>query len=113
MSGSVEVHIRHVMDGNLSIPKNSCFRAFPMNWPVRNLMRHVICELEVIGFFQKLVESSLSILLLPVHFSMLGKFSEIRSRSLIRSCFLGYLLKNLTGPLLGVASLEGQSSFWK
>ena len=111
MSGSVEVQIGHVMDGNLSIPKKSCLRAFPMYWPVRNLITHVICESVIVGFFQKLVESSLSISLLPVHFSMLGKLSEIRSRLLLRSCFLKYLPKNLTGLLSGVASLEGQSSF--
>ena len=113
MSGSVEVQIGHAMDGNLSIPKKTCLRAFHMYWPVRNLIRHVICGSVIMGFFQKFVESSLSMSMLLVHFSMFGKLSEIRSRSLLRSCFLIYLLRNLTGPLSGGSFFGGPIFFLK
>ena len=66
----------------------------------------------MVGFFQKFVGSSLSILLLLVHF-LYSDFFVIRSRLLLRSCFLRCLPKNLAGPLSGVSSLEGQSSFSK
>lgn len=54
MSGSVEAHIGHVIDGNLSIPKKNCFCAFPMYWSVWNLIRHVTCESEMVGSFDSL-----------------------------------------------------------
>ena len=30
VSGSIESHMGHVIDGKASLPKNSCFLAFPM-----------------------------------------------------------------------------------
>lgn len=51
VSGSGELHIGHVMEGYLSLPKKSCFLVFPMYWPVRNLMRHVFCESVMAGLY--------------------------------------------------------------
>ena len=55
MSASVELQIEHVIDGNLSLPKNSCFLAFPMYWPVRNFKRFVFCESVICGVGPKCI----------------------------------------------------------
>ena len=62
MSASKELQIGHVIDGNLSMPKNSCFLALPMYCPVRNLSRLVFCESVIAGLDQKLLDISLSML---------------------------------------------------
>ena len=67
VSGSCDLQMGHVMDGNLSLPKNICFLAWPMYVPIRNLIRHVFCLSVMIGFFQNSLESSLSISSFAVH----------------------------------------------
>ena len=77
VSASGELHIGHVLDGNLSMPKNSCFLAFPMYCPVRNFRMLVFCESVIIGLDQKLLDSSLSMSGFVVHLWMLGNLSAI------------------------------------
>ena len=40
VSGSRELHIGHVIDRKVSLPKNNCFLAFPMYWPCLSFRRH-------------------------------------------------------------------------
>lgn len=47
----------HVVEGNLSLPKNNCFLRLPMYCPVRNFMMQVFCESVMFEFFQKALES--------------------------------------------------------
>jgi hypothetical protein len=53
---SWELHIGHVIDGNLSMPKNSCFLAFPMYCPVWNFSMLVFCEFVIVGLDQNLLD---------------------------------------------------------
>ena len=57
MSG--ELQIGHVLDGNLWIPKNSCFLALPMYCPVRNFKRAVFCGSDIVGLDQNLLDNLL------------------------------------------------------
>jgi hypothetical protein len=68
MSGSWELQIEHVMDGNKIGPKNNCLRVLPMYWLSLNLKRHVIWESVIFDWFQKDVDMSLSMLGSFVHF---------------------------------------------
>ena len=87
MSASRELHIGHVLDGNLWMPKNSCFLALPIYWPVRNFKMVVFCVSDIAGFVQNLLDSSLSISGFIVHLEMFGNFCAITSRFFSRSCF--------------------------
>jgi hypothetical protein len=60
VSASKELHIGHVIVGNRSMPKNSCFLALPMYWPVRNFSMLVICESVIVEVSQNLLDMSLS-----------------------------------------------------
>ena len=80
MSASVELQIEHVIEGNLSLPKNNCFLALPMYWPVRSFNIIVFCEFVIVGLDQKALESSLSIFGFIVHLLMLGNWVAIISR---------------------------------
>jgi len=48
-----------VIEGNLSLPKNNCFLALPMYWPVRSFNMIVFCESVIVGLDQNALESSL------------------------------------------------------
>jgi hypothetical protein len=50
VSASKELHIGHVIVGNRSMPKNSCFLALPMYWPVRNFSMLVFCGSVLTGW---------------------------------------------------------------
>ena len=50
VSTFVELQIGHVLDGKASMPKKSCFRAWPMYCPIRNFIKHVICLFFMLGF---------------------------------------------------------------
>jgi hypothetical protein len=113
VSASHELHIGHVIEGNLSMPKNSCFLAFPMYCPVRNFSRLVFCEYVITGLDQKLLEISLSISGFIVHLLMLGNCSAIIFRLVSRSCLVIYVWRHLTGPLSGHLLGAGHISFWK
>ena len=80
MSAFVELQMEHVIEGNLSLPKNSCFLALPMYWPVRSFNIIVFYESVILGFDQNALESSLSILGFIVHLLMLGNWIAIISR---------------------------------
>lgn len=60
MSEFEELHMEQLMDGNLSLPKNNFFLAFPMYCLVRNFKIVVFCESLVVELVQKEFESSLS-----------------------------------------------------
>ena len=113
VSASGELHIGHVIDGNLSMPKNSCFLALPMYCPVRNFSMHVFCESVIVGLDQNLLDISLSISGFIVHLVMLGNFLAIIFRFFSRSCFVMYVSRHLTGPLSGLLVGPGHMSFWK
>ena len=113
MSASGELQIGHVIDGNLSMPKNSCFLALPMYCPVRNLSIHVFCESVIVGLDQKLLDSSLSISGFIIHLLMLGNYSDNVFRLLFRSYLVMYVSRHLTGPLSGRLLGPGHMSFWK
>jgi hypothetical protein len=49
VSASGELQIGHVIEGNLLMPKKSCFLALPMYCPVRNLRILVFCESIIVG----------------------------------------------------------------
>src|SRR4051812_6478674 len=102
----------HVIEGNLSRPKNNCLRAFPIYWPVLNFMMHVFCESVIRGFVQNSLESSLSMFLFPVHFSMFGNFLVSSVKLLSRSYRLRCLRRNLIGHLSWVSSMDGHSFLW-
>ena len=110
MSASGELHIGHVIDGNLCMPKNNCFRALPIYWPVRNFRRVVFCESVITGLDQNLLDSSLSISGFIVHLEMFGNFCAIISRFFSLSCFWMYVSKHLTGPLSGLFVGPGHMS---
>ena len=113
VSASKELQIGHVCDGNLCMPKNSCFLALPMYCPVRNFSKLVFLESVISGLVHKSFDSSLSIFGFIVHLQMLGNCCAIISRFLFRSCFLIYVSKHLTGPLSGLLVGPGHVSFWK
>ena len=92
----------HVIDGNLSMPKNNCFLVLSMYWHVRSFIRMVFCEFVIIGLVQKSLESSLSISRLDVHFLVFGKRCAISARLLVRSYFFIYASRHRTGPLSGL-----------
>ena len=73
VSASGELQIGHVIDENLSMPKNNCFLALPMYCPVLNFSMHVFCESDIAGLDPKLLDSSLSISRFIVHFAYVGK----------------------------------------
>ena len=113
VSASWELHIGHVFDGNLWIPKNNCFLALPMYWPVRNFSRVVFCEYVIAGLVQNLLDNSLSISGLLVHLSMFGNFCAMIFKFLSRSYFCKYVSRHLTGPLSGLFVGPGHMSLWK
>ena len=53
MSASIELHIGHVLDGKASLPKKSCFRAWPIYCLVLNFIKHIFCLFVIAGFVQK------------------------------------------------------------
>ena len=110
MSTYGELHIGHVLDGNLWIPKNSCYLALPMYCPVWNFKRFVFYEYDIVGLDQNLLDNSLSISGFIVHLEMFGNFCAIILRFLSRSCFLRYVSRHLTGPLSGLLAGLGHSS---
>ena len=77
MFTSRELHIGHVLDGNLWIPKNNCFLALPMYCPVRNFKRAIFCEYDIVGLDQTLLDNSFSISLFIVHLEMFGNYCAI------------------------------------
>ena len=95
----------HVMEGNLSMPKNSCFLAFPIYWPVRNFNRFVFCASVMVGLDQNSLEISLSMSGFIVHLLMFGKRCAMMSKLVLRSCFMRYSSKHLTGPLSGLLNI--------
>ena len=112
MSAYVELLIGHVIDGNLSLPKKSCFLAFPIYYPVRNLNMFIFCASVIMGLCQNLLDSSLLIFGFVVHLLMLGNSVVIISRLFSRSCFLIYVCRHRTGPLSGHFVGLGHMSFW-
>ena len=111
MFASWELQIEHVMDGNLSMPKNNCFLALPMYCPVRNLSIHVFSGSDIAGLDHKLLDISLSILGFIVHLLMLGNCLAMVFRLLSRSCLVMYVSRHLTGPLSGRLVGPGHVSF--
>ena len=95
------------------MPKNSCFLAIPMYYPVRNFSRFVFCESVIAGLDQKLLEISLSISGFIVYLQLLGNYSAIIFKLVSRSCLVMYVWKHLTGPLSGLLLGPGHVSFWK
>ncbi len=111
VSASKELQIGHVIDGNLSMPKNSCFLALPMYCPVRNFSRLVFCESVIAGLDQKLLDISLSMSGFIVHLLMLGNCSAIISKLFSRSCLVMYVSRHLTGPFSSRFLGPGHVSF--
>ena len=104
--------MEHVIDGNLSLPKNSCFLALPMYWPVRNFKRLVFCESIIVGLDQNSLERSLSISRFIVHLLMLGNRCASSFKLFSRSCLVMYVARHLIGPLSGRRAGPDQESFW-
>ena len=113
VSASCELQIGHVVDGNLSLPKNSCFLALPMYCPVRNFRRLVFCESVIIGLDQKWLDILLSMSGFDVHLLMLGNCIANFFRLLSLSCLVRYVSRHRTGPLSGLLVGPGHVSFWK
>ena len=113
MSASWELHIGHVLDGNLWIPKNNYFLALPMYWPVRNFSKVIFCGSVIAGLVQNLLDSSLLISGLLVHLFMFGNLCAIIIKFFSRSCFCIYVSRHLTGPLSGLFVGPGHMSLWK
>jgi hypothetical protein len=99
------------MDGNLSLPNNSCFLALPIYCSVRNFRMHVFCEFVIARLDQKLLDVSLSILGFIVHLLILGNCSAIILRFLSLSYLVMYVSRHLTGPLSGFLIGSGHMSF--
>ncbi len=59
----------HVIEGNLSMPKNNCFLLFPMYCPVSIV---VFCESVMARLDQNLLERSLFMFGFVVHLLMFG-----------------------------------------
>ena len=94
MYASSELQIGHVFDGNLWIPKKSCFLAFPIYWPVRNFRTAIFCGSVTIGLDQKLLESSLSIFGFIVYLAMFGNLCAIVTK-FFRSHVCGCMFPNI------------------
>ena len=108
VSGSGQLHMGHVIDGKASMPKNSCFLAFPIYWPCLSFKSHFF--LEMFLFVHNLFDNLLSIFSFAIHLSMLEYNMGISSRFIFLSCFIRCFSRNLIGPLSGVVSIDGQSS---
>ena len=63
-------------------------------------------------FVQNLFDSSLSILSLAIHLSMLGYNIGINSKFMFILYFTRCFSRNLMGPLSGVDSIDGHLSLW-
>lgn len=63
----------HVIDGILSIPKNSCFLAFSHVLQVQNFERLIFCPLVMVGLDENSLEILLSIFGFIGHSLMLEK----------------------------------------
>ena len=63
-------------------------------------------------FVQNLFDSSLSILSLAIHLSMLGYSIGINSKFMFILYFSRCFSRNLMGPLSGVVSIDGHVSLW-
>ena len=61
-----------MLDGNLCIPKNGCFLALPMYWPMRNFERVVFCKYVIARLDHKLLDNLLSIYGFIVNLAMLA-----------------------------------------
>ena len=96
MSTSSELYIEHVIEGNLSLPKNSCFRALPIYWPVRNFNILVLCAFVIVGLCQNAFDSSLSISRFVVHLLMLGNWFDMITILFFWSCLVRYVCRHLT-----------------
>ena len=103
--------MEHVIEGNLSLPKNSCFLALPMYWPVRNFSMFVFWASVIIGLCQKLLDNSLSMSGLVVHLLMLGNWFVMIAMFFSWSCLVRYVCRHLTRPLSGLFVGPGHISF--
>ena len=101
-----------MIDGNLSMPKNSYFLALPIYCPVQNFSMHVFCESDITGLDHKLLDISLSMSGFIVHLLMLGNCSDMVFRLLSQSCLVMYVSKNMTGLLSCRLFGPGHVSFW-
>ena len=99
VSASCELHMGHVLEEKLCMPKISCFLAFSIYWHVLNLSMLVFCSSVIVWLFQKSLDVLLFVMGFIVHLWMLGKSSAIISRLFLRSYFLMYSCRHLTGPL--------------
>ena len=113
MFASDELHIGHVVDGYVSLPKKSCFQACPIYSPVRNFTRHVFYLYVMTGLFQKLFDNALSISLLSSHLCNWCVWVAIISRLYLLLYLRMYLPRCRMGPLFGVSCIECHQSFWR
>jgi hypothetical protein len=88
VSASNELQIGHVWDGKAVLPKKSCFRACPMYWPVRNLIKHAFCLSVIMGSCQKSFDNVLSISLLSIHLCNWCVWVAIRAKLYFLSCLM-------------------------
>ena len=63
-------------------------------------------------FVHNLFDSSLSILSLAIHLSMLGYNRGISSKFIFLLYFTRCFSRNLMGPLSGVVPIDGHVSLW-
>ena len=112
MSASVELQIGHVIDENLSLPKKSCFLAFPIYCLVRDFNMFIVCAYVIMGLCQNLLDSSLLIFGFVIHLLTLGNWVVIISRLFSRSYFLIYVCRHRIGPLSGHCVGPSHMSFW-
>ena len=107
---SNELFMGHVIDGNLSLPKNSCFLAFPIYCPIQCFRRLVFCEYVIVELDQNSLDITLSIFGLIVHLLMLGN-SAIISKLFSWLYLVICVVRHLTRPLLGRLISHGHEFF--
>ena len=73
------------------VGQNRCFLALPIYWHVWSFKTCLICASDILGLFQKLLKSSLSMYSLCVHLLMLGNNSATASKWYSLSYFCKYL----------------------
>ena len=107
----VSSQIGHVLDGKASLPKKSCFGAWPIYCPVWNFIKHVFCLFVMAGFIQKSFDSILSMSSFSSHLCNWRVRFAIIVKLCSLSCLRMCLLRCLMGPLSGYSCMECTNLF--
>ena len=101
MSASSELHIEHVIEGNLSLPKKMLFSCIAHVLANAYFSRLVFCASVIRELYQKLLDSSLSMYGFVVYLLMLGNWFVMIAMFFSWSCLVRYVCRHLTCPLSG------------